>query len=319
MRTTSRSRRITILVAALGVATLLGARGAPSTQAVMTDGESPLGRLAAVERQLPTATITPTPTATAFPNDVQRITAGLPSDGFSGAPCANAANATCQLNADDPPGGVSGTARVSGSGMAVSVTVQAGLVPGAVANVFFPTTFGIENIDCPSAPAGGPGKLQRDGHSRADSGQHSARVRRQRPGRDGPSRRAGRGDGHASAQRHGDGRIDRDAPVPSATTAPTSAPGPDEPSPADGPTPADRRAAICRGRPAGQAAAPPDAALPADAPPARCSARRRVSDGYSARGRGPTGRGARGRPACGCRVSGRHPARRSTGGAGGAA
>ena len=34
---------------------------------------------------------------------------------------------------------------------------QAGLVPaGAVANVFFPTTFGIENIDCPSAQREGP-------------------------------------------------------------------------------------------------------------------------------------------------------------------
>jgi hypothetical protein len=158
MPTASRTRRITIGLMALAVAALPWAHGAPSTYAgALGESAAPMGGRAAVERQAPTATTTPTATPAPIPNDVQRLTAGLPSDGFAGTPCANAANATCQINSEDPPGGVDGTARVAADGMTVSVTVQPGLVPpGAVANVFFPTTFGIENVDCPAALAGGP-------------------------------------------------------------------------------------------------------------------------------------------------------------------
>src|SRR4051794_25738040 len=102
MPTTSRTRRMLIVLAALAVAALPWAYAAPRTQAPAPgEGTAPAGSLLAVARQVPTATVTPAPIA----NDLQRITAGLPSDGFAGTPCANAANATCQINSEDPPGG----------------------------------------------------------------------------------------------------------------------------------------------------------------------------------------------------------------------
>jgi hypothetical protein len=106
----------------------------------------------AVEVQAPTPTSTPTLAPIA--NDVQRLTAGLPRDGFEGVPCANAVGAICRIDPAEPPtNGVSGTARVTGS-MAVQISVAPDLIPaGYLAHVFFNTSFGIENVDCPRALA----------------------------------------------------------------------------------------------------------------------------------------------------------------------
>jgi hypothetical protein len=108
-----------------------------------------LGGLVVLTGPLPT----PTATTTTAPNNVTQIAAGLAPDGVPGVPCAIALGAECQvipISANGP----SGTTTVTGS-MSVSLTLPAGVAPpGAVANAFFTTTAGIENVACAPAVVG---------------------------------------------------------------------------------------------------------------------------------------------------------------------
>jgi hypothetical protein len=100
----------------------------------------------------------PTPTATttttALPaNNVAQIAASLGSEAVGGLPCAVVPGQQCQVV---PIGatGPAGSATVSGS-MSVTLSIPAGVVPaGTVANAFFATTAGVENVACAPAAAG---------------------------------------------------------------------------------------------------------------------------------------------------------------------
>jgi len=97
------------------------------------------------------AASTVTPTATVVANNINTIRANLVAQAaaLGAGPCANQLNQICQIT-----GGITGNARVSGS-MAVTATVPAGIIAtGALANIFFNTTTGIEFITCPAAVAG---------------------------------------------------------------------------------------------------------------------------------------------------------------------
>jgi len=102
----------------------------------------------------PARTATPTPVVPTVPNNVTLIAQNIVRDGTFGVPAASLIGQVAQIS-----GGLTGTARVTGS-MAVTVTAPAGIIPaGAVGNVFFSTTLptiGIENIACPPAVAGVP-------------------------------------------------------------------------------------------------------------------------------------------------------------------
>jgi len=99
----------------------------------------------------PTATTTPTTPAPA--NNVAQIAAGLASEALAGVPCAVVPGQQCAIVPNGTTG-PSGGATVDGS-MSVALTVPAGIVPaGAVANAFFATTAGVENVPCALAAAG---------------------------------------------------------------------------------------------------------------------------------------------------------------------